>query len=146
MSETSSSSSRTPCWGLVCKLWSFDLHPLPYLNKLINKFFILSRKKTPQTKQLTIHFQSFSPFPLRCWRAHPLRILHAPQTRPSRGPFCKYHTTRWATGQRRHIDHYTHQLTELTFAGPMDSGWLFSPRRLRAVWADERACLRTFKN
>lgn len=46
MSETSSSSSRTPCWGLVCKLWSFDLHPLPYLNKSINKFFILSRKKT----------------------------------------------------------------------------------------------------
>lgn len=31
MSEMSSSSGRTPCWGLVCKRWSSDLHPLPEL-------------------------------------------------------------------------------------------------------------------
>lgn len=41
MSEMFSSLGHTPCWGLVCKRWSSDLHPLPEFQNIISKILFL---------------------------------------------------------------------------------------------------------
>lgn len=64
------------------------------------------------------------PFPLQCWRAHPLHRPHALQTPPSHGPFCRDKGTQSFTGRNTYqASDESHLLTIPTFAGPLGFGW-----------------------
>lgn len=63
----SSSLSRTPCWGLVCKRWSSDLHPSPDLqNKTYFKFLVFMEfsKLSGEKNQLYTEFPLTFPSPV----------------------------------------------------------------------------------
>lgn len=140
----SSSSSHTPCWGLVCKQWFSDLHLLPELDNR-TYYYIFAFMNCSKLSWKKYIPNLFLPSPLQCWWAHLLHIPHVPQTQLYHGPFCKtekHHHPLVKTNAHQVTDN--HCLSELTFAGPLGFGWWFSPHQSHVVWADGTAFLFTY--
>lgn len=119
-SGMSSSSNRTPCWGLVCKQWFSDLRPLPELQKRTLNLCLHELFKIQLKQQ--IYAKTSLTFPSPLLTSTSTAYTSCTSNSAFSWSFLQKRTSSSPTGENQHSSGHRF-LSELTFAGPLGFGW-----------------------